>query len=170
VRNSVVDGQDRKKLLTGRTVLFGIIAFFAVVVGANLTLTVLAIGTMPGTEVDSSYRASLAFNSEIWAARAQAARHWHVAARFERGTGGRATVRIDARDGQGAPLTGYAFAARLMRPSDQSADRTITLAERESGIYRGAANSVAPGLWELVIEASRGSERLFLSRHRLALK
>jgi nitrogen fixation protein FixH len=165
-----MDGQDRKKPLTGRTVLFGIIAFFAVVVGANLTLTVLAIGTMPGTEVDSSYRASLAFNSEVGAARSQAARHWRVVAHIERGIGGRATVRIDARDGQGAPLTGFAFAARLMRPSDQSADRAIALAERESGIYRGAAENVAPGLWELVIEANRGSERLFLSRHRLVLK
>jgi len=165
-----MDAHDRQKPLTGRTVLFGLIVFFAVVVGANLTLTVLAVGTMPGTEVDSAYRASLAFNSEIGAARAQTARNWHVAAHVERGNDGHAMVRIDARDDRGTPLTGLAFAARLMRPTDQRADRAFVLAERESGIYRGVADDVAPGLWEMVIEARRGAERVFLSRNRLVLK
>lgn len=165
-----MDTHDRQKPLTGRTVLFGLIAFFAVVIGANLALTVLAVGTMPGTEVDSAYTASLAFKSEIGAARAQAARNWQVAAKVERAADGRATVRIDARDDRGSPLSGYAFAARLLRPTDQRADRAFALAERESGIYRGAAADVVPGLWELVIEAKRGSERVFLSRNRLVLK
>jgi nitrogen fixation protein FixH len=168
--NNARDKYERYKPLTGRTVLFGLIAFFAVVIGANLTLTVLAIGTMPGTEVDSAYRASLAFNSEIGAARAQAARNRQVAARVERDIDGRAKVRIDARDARGAPLTGLAFAARLLRPTDQRADRSFALAERESGIYRGSATDVASGLWELLIEANQGGRRVFLSRNRLLLK
>jgi nitrogen fixation protein FixH len=162
--------QHREKTLTGRTVLFGLIAFFGVVIAANVTLTVFAVGTMPGTEVASAYSAGLVYNNEIGAARAQAARHWRVAAHVERLGDGHALVRIDARDGRGAPLVGLAFVARLMRPTDQHADRAFALSERESGIYRGAAADVAPGLWELVIEASRGNRRVFLSRNRLVLK
>lgn len=62
--------------LTGRTVLICLIAFFGVVIGANLTLAKFAIDTLPGTEVDSAYSASLAYEREIGAAREQAARAW----------------------------------------------------------------------------------------------
>jgi nitrogen fixation protein FixH len=79
-------------------------------------------------------------------------------------------VRIDARDGSGAPLTGFVFSASLLRPTDQRADRAFALAERESGTYRGIAIDVVPGLWELVIEVNRGDKRVFLSRNRLVLK
>lgn len=162
--------REQNKPLTGRTVFFGLLAFFGVVIGANAILTVLAVRSMPGTEVDSAYRASLAFNSELGAARAQAARKWQVAAHVARETDGQTNVRIDARDGKGAPLVGFAFAARLQRPTDQRADRAFTLAERESGVYRGTVSDVLPGLWELVIEARHGDERVFLSRNRLVLE
>ena len=44
------------------------------------------------------------------------------------------------------------------------------LAERDAGIYRGAAADVAPGQWDLVLEAERGIERVFLSKSRVVLK
>jgi hypothetical protein len=43
------------------------------------------------------------------------------------------------------------------------------LSEREAGVYRGETEDVAAGQWDLVIEADRGSERLFLSRNRVLL-
>ena len=49
-------------------------------------------------------------------------------------------------------------------------DRVFALVERESGIYTGAAGDVAPGQWDLVIEAVRGNERVFLSRNRVVLQ
>jgi len=156
--------------LTGRTVLFCLLAFFGVVIGVNMVMMKLAIDTLPGTEVDSAYRASLAFNSEISAAREQAARNWRVAAHVERSLDGHATVQVEAHDRDGAPVSGLAFSGRLMRPIDKRADRALALAERESGIYRGGAADVAPGQWDLVIEADRGGERLFLSRNRVMLR
>ncbi len=155
--------------LTGRRVLIYLIAFFAVVVGANMVMVKLAIDTLPGTEVDSAYRASLTYNAEISAARAQAARGWRVGAHVERGPDQRASVRIEARDAGNALVSGVAFFARLARPTDKRADRIVALAERESGIYRGEAEDVAPGQWDLIIEADRGAERVFLSRNRVLL-
>jgi nitrogen fixation protein FixH len=158
------------KPLTGRTVLFCLLGFFGVVIGINMAMLKLAIDTLPGTEVDSAYGASLAYNGEIQAAAAQAARGWSVVGRVERDADGRAAVKVEARDANNAPLTGLIFSARLSRPLDKRADRSTVLIEHEAGIYRAPTTDIAPGQWDLVIEADRGSERLFLSRNRLILR
>ena len=41
------------------------VAFFGVVIGVNIVMMRLAIQTLPGTEVDSAYSASLAYEKEI---------------------------------------------------------------------------------------------------------
>src|SRR5436305_11824380 len=84
--------------LTGRKVLVMLLAFFGVVIGANLAMMRLAIQTLPGTEVDSAYSASLAYEREIGAARDQDARHWKVDAHIARASGGGAAVELEARD------------------------------------------------------------------------
>ena len=56
------------KPLTGRKVLFVLLAFFGVVIGVNMIMMRLAIQTLPGTDVDSAYSASLAYENEIAAA------------------------------------------------------------------------------------------------------
>ena len=158
------------KPLTGRKVLIMLLAFFGTVVAVNLTMMKLAIDSMPGTEVDSAYRASTAYNAEISAAARQDTRRWRVAGHLDRAADGHAKVKVEARDSAGAPLGGLAFSARLARPTDKRADRLIALTEQETGIYRGELGDVAPGQWDLVLEAERGAERLFLSRNRLVLK
>ena len=156
--------------ITGRTVLICMLAFFGVVIGMNAVMIKLAVDTLPGTDVDSAYAASLAYNAEIRASHDQDARGWRVVGRVERNHDGAAVVRVEARDAVDAPLTGLVIAARLSRPTDKRHDRTVTLSERETGLYRGQAVDVAPGQWDLVLEATKGSERLFLSRNRLALR
>jgi len=155
--------------LSGRTVLFSLIGFFAVVIGVNVTMMTLAISTMPGTDVESPYLAGIKYNAEISAARAQQARGWHVTTHIDRGGDGRAIVVIDARDRNGAPLTGLALSIKLARPTDQRADRVFTLGERTAGHYAGDAVEVASGIWDLEVEADRGGERLFRSKNRVTL-
>lgn len=157
------------KPLTGRTVLVCLLAFFGVVIGANLVMMKFAIDTLPGTEVDSAYRASLAFNADISAARAQDRRGWQVNAHVERKADGMAFVAVEARDRNGAPLSGIDFTARLARPTDKRGDRIVTLAERGTGAFRGAASGIDPGQWDLVIEAEGHAGRLFLSTTRVIL-
>ncbi|CAL8979562.1 hypothetical protein RHODGE_RHODGE_04998 [Rhodoplanes serenus] len=155
--------------LTGRRVAVYLGAFFALVIGVNGIMMKLAVDTLPGTVVDSAYRASLAYNGEIAAAQAQAARAWRVAAHVERGADSRASVRIEARDGADLPVSGLVVSARLARPTDRRDDRPVRLAERDIGIYRGEAADVPPGQWDLVIEAERGGDRVYLSRNRVVL-
>jgi nitrogen fixation protein FixH len=157
------------KQLTGRMVLAMLIAFFGTVIGVNVTMMNLAISTLPGTDVDSAYSASLGYEKEIMAAHDQNARRWQVNAHIERGEGGAAVVQVDARDESGKPVSGLTFQGRLERPADKRADQAVALAEIGGGIYRGSASAVAPGQWDLVLEGDAGGQRMFLSKNRVLL-
>lgn len=155
--------------LTGRFVLIAVVAFFAVVIGVNMVMIRFAITTLPGTEVDSAYSASLAYPREIQAARQQDARDWKVDAHIERASDGAATLNIHAQDKTGSSLSGLSMSGRLERPTDRRADQVMDITERGGGNYRGTAQNVAAGQWDLVIEAENNGQRMFLSRSRIVL-
>jgi len=155
--------------LTGRKVLLILLAFFGVVIGVNVTMMRLAIGTLPGTEVDSAYSASLSYEKEILAARDQASRNWQVDAHLTRSADGAAQLEVEARDRGGRPVTGLKFVGTFERPTDKRADLAVALAEVGIGIYRGRLEGVAPGQWDLVLEGDGSAGRLFLSKNRVLL-
>src|SRR3954469_14434422 len=157
------------KPLTGRKVLLMLVAFFGVVIGVDLLMIKLAIQTLPGTEVDSAYSASLAYESEITAAHDQNARDWKVDAQIGRDSGGGATVQVEARDKNGTPMSGLKFQGRFERPTDRRADQPVALAEVGIGIYRGNAAVIPSGQWDLVLEGETAGRRMFLSRNRVLL-
>jgi nitrogen fixation protein FixH len=157
------------KPLTGRKVLIMLVAFFGVVIGVNLIMMRLAIQTLPGTEVDSAYSASLAYEKEIVAAHDQNARNWKVDAHVERGGQGEATLQVEARDSNGQPMSGLKFNGRFERPTDRRADLPVVLAEVGLGIYRGSAPEIAAGQWDLVLEGVAAGQRMFLSKNRVLL-
>lgn len=155
--------------LTGRLVFVLLVAFFGVVIGVNLVMMKLAIQTLPGTEVDSAYSASLAYEKEIAAAHEQNMRHWQIDAQVQRGADGAAMLRVEARDDNGRPLSGLKFLGRFERPTDRRADQAVTLAETGIGIYSGNAALIAPGQWDLVLQGDKAEQRMFLSRNRVLL-
>ena len=155
--------------ITGRFVLIAIVSFFLVVIGVNAVMMRLAIATLPGTEVDSAYGASLAYQKEIDAAHEQNGRGWKVDAHVELQPNGHATLALQARDSHGTPIAGLAVSGHLERPTDRRADQTLNIVESGEGVYHGVAQGVAPGLWDLVIEASSDGKRLFLSHNRIIL-
>jgi nitrogen fixation protein FixH len=158
-----------QRQLTGRMVLLILLVFFGVVIGVNVTMMDLAISTLPGTEVDSPYSASLAYEKEIAAAHAQDARHWEVDAHVERLADGAALLQLTARDKDGRPVSGLKFEGRLERPTDKRADQATELSEVDIGVYRGRIDAVAPGQWDLVLEGDKSSQRMFLSKNRVLL-
>src|SRR5690348_4667034 len=155
--------------ITGRFVLIAVVSFFAVVIGVNMVMIRFAIATLPGTEVDSAYSASLAYQREIQAAQQQDWRDWRVDAHIERHADGTARLNVDARAQDGAPLAGLSVFGRLERPIDRRPDQAFEMNEQGGGSYRGIAHGIAAGQWELVIEADRDGKRLFLSRNRVVL-
>src|SRR5689334_20667940 len=110
--------------ITGRFVLIAVVSFFAIVIGVNLVMMRLAFATLPGTEVDSAYGASLAYQKEIQAAHQQDKRDWRVGAHVERQADGTARLSVDAKAADGLPLAGLSVFSRLERPTDRRADQT----------------------------------------------
>ncbi|WP_084305749.1 FixH family protein [Bradyrhizobium sp. ARR65] len=155
--------------LTGVHVLLMLVAFFGIVIAVNVTMMKLAIATLPGTEVDSAYSASLGYEKEIAAARDQDGRKWEVGAHIERLADGAAVLQVEARDNAGRPVTGLKFEGRFERPTDKRADLAVTLEEVGIGIYRGQIEAIAPGQWDLVLEGDAKGRRMFLSKNRVVL-
>lgn len=156
------------KPLTGRVVLVIVTAFFLTIIGVNLTMIVFAVRTLPGTEVDSAYRASLDYGDEIRAAHDQMVRDWRVSAHVTR-QGVDAEVLIEARDNKDGPVPNAEFSARLERPADKRDDHSLEMTASGNGSYRGRASNVAAGQWDLVIEGIQSGNRVFASRNRIVL-
>jgi len=70
---------------------------------------------------------------------------------------------------KGVPLSGLKASAHLAHPADARLDLTIPMKLAGDGAFRGE-EAAAPGQWELIIDLSRGDERLFRSRSRVTLR
>lgn len=164
-----VSDQKPGRELTGRGVLFWLLGFFGLVFLVNGIFIWVALGSFPGVVVESSYHAGQVYNQDIAAAQAQAERGWQVGVDLTRALSGGGDIRVEARDKSGAPLTGLEFTARLKHPAYEGKDQTVALTETESGIYKGKAEDLPAGNWQLEVEALRDGKRLFLSENRLFL-
>ncbi len=157
------------KRITGRFALVCLIGFFATVVGVNAVLVKAAISTFGGVEVDSSYRAGLVYDREIRAAHAQDALNWRVAGKVSSAKG-ITVIEVSALDADGQPLKGLEVDVTLVHPTDRRHDHKVAVREDAPGWFRGVASDVSPGGWDLVLELSRGGERMFLSRNRVGVR
>lgn len=149
--------------ITGRMVLFALIAFFLIVAGVNAVMMTLAIRTMPGVDVKSAYEGSQNYNKDIQRAREQDARAWQANVTFVDGAA--RTITITMKDKAGQPVKGLDVGVRFAHPSDRKADIVAALSEIAPGQYTGDA---APrGVWDLQIEARNGKDIMFQSQSRL---
>jgi nitrogen fixation protein FixH len=158
-----------KRELTGRAVLLWFVGFFAVVFAVNGLLVQAATSTFGGLETLSSYKAGLMFKQEVESAERQDAMHWRVDGKLNRDGAGEAVLDISVRDAKGLALSGLTAEAHLAHPADARLDQTIALKSTGAGAFHGEAQAQA-GQWELIIDLSRGDDRVFRSRSRVTLK
>ena len=159
----------RPRELTGRTVLFCLVAFFAVVASVNAVMMTAAVTTFSGVETANSYQAGVTFAREEAAAEAQESRHWRVNSLLRSQANGLTQVELSAQDRAGQPLAGLEATVSLVHPNDRRLDRPVTMRANAPGRFRGAV-TFSPGQWDLVIELSRDGERLFRSKERIILR
>lgn len=157
------------KPITGRRIFLMFFAFFAFIAAVNAVMMTLAISTLPGTVTDSAYRSNQRFNGELAAARERQAAGLKVKAHVERAENGAAAVSVAVADAEARPLAGLAVEVRLVRPTDRRADHAFKLLRGPGGLYLGAAESVAPGAYDLVVEARRGDDLIYRSKDRILL-
>lgn len=166
---SVTPPRPEKQGLTGRHVLFAMIAFFSVIGAVNAVMIYLAIHTMPGTQVKSTYEASQRFNRGLEAIAAQDRLGWQVDVATT-GLHSGAPLNVHIRDRNGEAISGLEVQVRVERPTDARLDRKLKLIEAGGGRYAAALPELAAGQWSLIVEIFRGENRQFVSERRIVLR
>ncbi|OJU10084.1 MAG: hypothetical protein BGN86_06075 [Caulobacterales bacterium 68-7] len=145
----------------GVHVLFGVIAFFAVIIAADATFTVMAVRSFPGQVSVTPYEDGLIYNQRLAQLHRQDALGWTAAA----GAGPGEAI-LDYRDRDGRPVEGLAVTGRLERPATESGRIVLQFKEHGAGRYVAVHPGLA-GAWDLTAEAKAGSGAQFVAERRL---
>ncbi|MCR5881050.1 FixH family protein [Phenylobacterium sp. J367] len=145
----------------GWHVLGGVTAFFAVVIGVDVTFMALALKTYPGEVSVTPYEDGLLYNRRIAQLEAQAALGWRAAAEAQPGV-----VVVQVQDRTGAPVAGLSVSGRLERPATEAGRRMLTFQRTAPGRYEATTGAI-DGAWDLTAEARDGQGRLFTAERRL---
>jgi nitrogen fixation protein FixH len=136
--------------IEGRHVLFGLIAFFGVMLIANAIFVYFAVATFSGGDTSDPYRKGLHYNETLESAERQAERGWRTEVEYDDKTG---RLQLSFVDKERVPIMGLRLSAMLSRPATEKEDRKVVLAEASQGVYV-ATVQLAPGLWVISV-ASR---------------
>ncbi len=149
--------------LTGLHVLGGIIAFFALVIGADVWFAVLAYRSFSGQVADNPYEAGILYNRTIEQRRAEAALGWTAQAEVANDA-----VILTFQDREGAPLEGLKVTAELVRPATEAGRISLSLKPAGDGAYRAAAPGLK-GAWDVRARAVAPSGETFEIERRVTL-
>lgn len=158
---------NKPRLITGRMVLIGMVAFFGVVAAVNGVFIYLSLSTFPGVETDGAYRKGLTYNQSLAEAESWRALGWRIdlAWRNQGPDRGRFTLKLTGSDGAG--LVGQEVALILRRPVHAEADRNLRLGEGKAGVYGSKIISMAPGNWDAMVRITRPGKADFMHRQRI---
>lgn len=138
---------------TGRHMFILTTAFFAIVISVNILLAVFAVRSWTGMVVPNSYVASQQFNEKTAAleqAAAMGIRAWL--------TYGGGKISITLRDAANDPVRAASLALKIGRPSNESEDRSLTMACGSGGVC-SAETLLGQGIWSGQIEAELAGGR-----------
>ncbi len=141
--------------ITGRMVLIGMVAFFAVVITVNGIFLYLALDSFPGIETENSYRKGLAHDETLAADRAQRALGWRLDLSWQASGAARGRIELGLAGADGRPLTGRDVRLSLRRPVHAGDDRVARLAESVPGRYGADVTLPAPGNWDAIVTIAR---------------
>ena len=146
--------------IKGWHVLAGLIAFFGIVIAADVFFTVLAYRSFSGQVASNPYEAGLAYNRSLAEKARQDALGWtaRIADADDR-------LELTVVDRGGAPVDGLKVTATLERPATEQGRRTLVLEPRGEGRY--AAPLTLKGGWDARITAQSPDGAVFRAERRL---
>lgn len=145
--------------IRGWHVLVMIVAFFATIIGVNVTFAVLAVQSFPGEDVQRSYLQGLHYNSTLAERREQAALGWRATTQLRSDNEGVALV-VTMNDHDTSPIEGAMLTGELEWPTNSQLDRALTFESQGGGRYVARLNTLAVGRWRLRARAERGADAL----------
>lgn len=149
-----------EKVLTGRKVFFITASAFGVIIGVNLFMAAMAVGTFPGLETKNSYVASQNFDADR---AAQLALGWAISAKVEGGE-----LRLSILDAKGQPVAPASLTATLGRATHVGDDTTPDFVF--DGRTHVAPADLAPGNWNLRLQATAADGTQFRQRIVIRVK
>ena len=142
-----------KGKLTGRHVLFMVLAFFGVMIVANVIFIRAAINTFPGVSEEKSYVQGLHYNDAIEQRSKQALLGWsaEIVEVSRTNESGKIVVRMTKDN---TALTGLSLTGVLKRPTHDDADQPLTFVSNAEGLYEAEFGTFSSGVWDLVLQAT----------------
>ena len=138
-----------ERVVTGRHVLFGVLAFFAVVLAANGTFIFLALDTWTGLSTENPYQRGIEYNDVLDAAARQRALGWTGVVSFVPSRDGRGRLSLIVTDRRGAPVENLTVTADIRRPTNEGFDQAVALAPSGAGTYVVELELPLPGQWDV---------------------
>jgi nitrogen fixation protein FixH len=149
---------------TGRHMLAIMLAFFGVIIAANLTMAIFALTSWTGLVVQNSYVASQEFNDRAQAGRAQAALGWDGELAYAQGV-----LRYTLVRDNGAPVALTGVEVTLGRPAYEADDITIELSPTDGGGFGGEI-VLGDGQWVVRVSAEAGLANPYLDIRRILVR
>lgn len=146
--------------ITGRTVLFGMVGFFGLIIGVNLVMAYYAVTTFSGLEVQNSYDASQGYDA---ARDAQLALGWSVAADYDDGR-----LHIAFTNDDGSPAKVSELTALVGWATSTHDDFTPDFRYAD-GVFSAPAE-MEPGNWNIRLTAVAADGTIFRQRLPLHVK
>ena len=155
---------------TGRTFLFWLLGFFAVVFAANAVFLWFAADSWSGLAAEESYRRGIDYNQVLDRATRQNALGWSTEAEFVQSDGTSGTLSLVLKEASGAAIESRAVQVMVTRPVGAGEGFTAALPMTAPGQY--AANIVLPtaGQWDLRFEVAQPNGEPYLVETRIWLK
>jgi nitrogen fixation protein FixH len=155
---------------TGFHVLTTLIAIFAVAFAVNVLFVVKAYTTFRGEDEQKPYLQGIAYNDTLARRVSQARLGWKATIDSIRTRDAGVRIVVVIRDRSGAPVQNLILSAELKHPSDAERDRSVALRSAADGTYRGVAEDVHSGAWDVVVTARNTSTAPFQASRRIWLR
>jgi len=154
---------SKPREFTGTHMVMLVGAFFGTIISVNLLLAYFAVDTWTGLVVKNSYVASQHFNEQLADGRRMKDLGWSGKVGVN---DGKLQFRLSQHDS--TALVGAEVTAKLMRPTHESEDHTVTLKEHAPGLYQVMVK-LAPGAWDVDVNAKDVQNRKFRNIYRVTI-
>ena len=148
---------------TGRHMLVILVAFFGVVITANVTMAVFAGKSWSGLVVKNSYVASQQFNEHVAEARAQAALGWQPSLAYSDGI-----LRYEMTDRNGGRVALDGVTALFKRPVSTAQDTEVVFERAADGSF-AVQTTLGDGVWVVDVLSEAGLEHPYRDTRRVVI-
>lgn len=151
--------------ITGRTVLYAMLGFFAVIFAVNGAFVYFALSSFPGLSTDHAYEKGVKYNQTLADAATQGASGW----KSQVAVANRNYISVTISDPDGVGVEGLDVSAQLIRPARTGVDQQLVLIEDKPGHYMGTVSQLLAGQWRLEVNAMQNGKRIYFKVHELSV-